>query len=230
LVIESRPTEITQLRNYSITKFFVMKVDKGTVRAPEIGRIWFNSPPLSMHQLRGRVVLVDFWDYTCVNCIRTLPYIKEWHARYRDHGLTVIGVHTPEFVFARYESNVGRGIEEFGLTYPIVVDSNNELWEAFSNRYWPTKYLIDGEGYLRYAHFAKALTRRPNRRFRNSCAKSILPLCCRPSWSRCAIPTVPAQSATVPAASCTSATAADASATPKDSAKTNQANTLTLEN
>jgi thiol-disulfide isomerase/thioredoxin len=156
LVIESRPTEITQLRNYSITKFFVMKIDKGTVRAPEFGRIWFNSPPLSMRQLRGRVALVDFWDYTCVNCIRTLPYIKEWHARYRDHGLTVIGVHTPEFVFARYESNVERGIEEFGLTYPIVVDSNNELWEAFSNRYWPTKYLIDGEGYLRYAHFGES--------------------------------------------------------------------------
>ncbi|MBZ5522329.1 MAG: redoxin domain-containing protein [Acidobacteriia bacterium] len=132
-----------------------MKVDKGTVRAPEIGRIWFNSPPLAMRQLRGRVVLVDFWDYTCVNCIRTLPYIKAWHDRYKDLGLTVIGVHTPEFLFARYESNVERGIEEFGLTYPVVVDSNMELWEAFANRYWPTKYLIDGEGYLRYAHFGE---------------------------------------------------------------------------
>ncbi|HLJ30190.1 MAG TPA: redoxin domain-containing protein [Candidatus Angelobacter sp.] len=132
-----------------------MKVDKGTVRAPEIGRIWFNSPPLSMRQLRGRVVLIDFWDYTCVNCIRTLPYVKEWHARYQDKGLTVIGVHTPEFLFARYETNVERGIEEFSLTYPVVADSNNELWEAFANRYWPTKYLIDGEGYLRYAHFGE---------------------------------------------------------------------------
>ena len=132
-----------------------MKVEKGTVRAPEIGRIWFNSPPLSMRHLRGRVVLVDFWDYTCVNCIRTLPYIKAWHERYQDKGLTVIGVHTPEFLFARYESNVERGIEEFGLTYPVVSDSNFELWEAFANRYWPTKYLIDGEGYLRYAHFGE---------------------------------------------------------------------------
>ncbi len=132
-----------------------MKVEKGTVRAPEIGRIWFNSPPLAMRQLRGRVVLVEFWDYTCVNCIRTLPYVKEWHARYKEKGLTVIGVHTPEFLFARYETNVERGIEEFGLTYPVVVDSNNELWEAFANRYWPTKYLIDGEGYLRYAHFGE---------------------------------------------------------------------------
>jgi thiol-disulfide isomerase/thioredoxin len=136
-----------------------MKVDKGTVRAPEIGRIWFNSPPLTMRQLRGRAVLIDFWDYTCVNCIRTLPYIKEWHARYRDKGLTVIGVHTPEFLFARYETNVERGIEEFGLSYPVVVDSNFELWEAFANRYWPSKYLIDAEGYLRYAHFGEGAYR-----------------------------------------------------------------------
>jgi thiol-disulfide isomerase/thioredoxin len=136
-----------------------MKIEKGTVRAPEIGRIWFNSPPLTMHQLRGRTVLIDFWDYTCVNCIRTLPYIKEWHARYQDKGLTVIGVHTPEFLFARYESNVERGIEEFGLTYPVVVDSNFELWEAFANRYWPTKYLIDAEGYLRFAHFGEGAYR-----------------------------------------------------------------------
>ena len=132
-----------------------MKVDKGTVRAPEIGRIWFNSPPLSMRQLRGRVVLVDFWDYTCVNCIRTLPYVREWHDRYKDLGLTVIGIHSPEFLFARYESNVERGIEEFEIRYPVVVDNEMELWEAFANRYWPTKYLIDGEGYLRYAHFGE---------------------------------------------------------------------------
>jgi thiol-disulfide isomerase/thioredoxin len=136
-----------------------MRVEKGTVRAPEIGRIWFNSPPLTMRQLRGRAVLIDFWDYTCVNCIRTLPYVKEWHARYQDKGLTVIGVHAPEFLFARYESNVERGVEEFSLTYPIVVDSNLELWEAFANRYWPSKYLVDGEGYLRYAHFGEGAYR-----------------------------------------------------------------------
>ena len=132
-----------------------MKVDKGKVRAPEIGRLWFNSSPLSFRQLRDRVVLVDFWDYTCVNCIRTLPYVQAWHERYRDKGLTVIGVHTPEFTFAQYESNVERGIREFGLTYPIVVDSNREIWKAFANRYWPTKYLLDKEGYLRYGHFGE---------------------------------------------------------------------------
>ena len=132
-----------------------MRVDKGKVRAPEIGRVWLNSAPLSFRQLRGRAVLVDFWDYTCVNCIRTLPYVQAWHERYLDKGLTVIGVHTPEFTFAQYESNVERGIREFGLTYPIVVDSNREIWKAFANRYWPTKYLLDKDGYLRYGHFGE---------------------------------------------------------------------------
>jgi thiol-disulfide isomerase/thioredoxin len=132
-----------------------MRVEKGKVRAPEIGRVWLNSTPLSFRQLRGRAVLVDFWDYTCVNCIRTLPYVQAWHERYRDKGLTVIGVHTPEFTFAQYESNVERGIREFGLTYPIVIDSNREIWKAFANRYWPTKYLLDKDGYLRYAHFGE---------------------------------------------------------------------------
>ena len=132
-----------------------MRVEKGKVRAPEIGRVWFNSAPLSFRQLRGQVVLVDFWDYTCVNCIRTLPYVQAWHERYHGKGLTVIGVHTPEFTFAQYESNVERGIREFGLTYPIVIDSNRDIWKAFANRYWPTKYLLDKEGYLRYGHFGE---------------------------------------------------------------------------
>ena len=132
-----------------------MKIDKGRVRVPEIGRVWLNSPPLNMRQLRGRVVLIDFWDYTCVNCIRTLPYIQAWHERYKDLGLTTIGVHTPEFTFAQYESNVERGVREFGLTYPIVIDSDFELFKLFANRAWPSKYLIDKDGYLRYMHMGE---------------------------------------------------------------------------
>jgi thiol-disulfide isomerase/thioredoxin len=132
-----------------------MKVEKGQVRAPEIGYTWLNSAPLSFRQLRGRVVLVDFWDYTCVNCIRTLPYVQAWHERYQNKGLTVIGVHTPEFTFAQYESNVERGIREFGLSYPIMIDSSRAIWKAFANRYWPTKYLLDTDGYLRYGHFGE---------------------------------------------------------------------------
>jgi thiol-disulfide isomerase/thioredoxin len=132
-----------------------MKVDRGKVRPPEIGRYWINSHPLSFRHLRGKAILVDFWDYTCVNCVRTLPYVQAWWERYKDKGLVVIGIHTPEFTFARYESNVERGAREFGLTYPIVVDSDFELWKAFANRYWPSKYLIDREGYLVYAHFGE---------------------------------------------------------------------------
>src|ERR1700733_14121218 len=132
-----------------------MRVEKGKVRAPEIGRVWLNSAPLSFRQLRGRAVLVDFWDYTCVNCIRTLPYVQAWYERYRSKGLAVIGVHTPEFTFAQYESNVESGVREFGLTYPIVIDSNREIWKAFANRYWPTKYLLDKDSYLRYGHFGE---------------------------------------------------------------------------
>ena len=132
-----------------------MKVDKGQVRAPEIGRVWLNSPPLSLRQLRGRVALIDFWDYTCVNCLRTLPYVQAWHERYHDKGLAVIGVHTPEFTFAQYEHNVEQAVRELGIAYPVVLDSNYELWKAFANRYWPTKYLLDGEAYLRYAHFGE---------------------------------------------------------------------------
>jgi thiol-disulfide isomerase/thioredoxin len=101
------------------------------------------------------VVLIDFWDYTCVNCIRTLPYVQAWHERYRDKGLTVIGVHTPEFTFAQYESNVARGVHDFGLTYPVVSDSNYEIWKLFACRCWPTKYLIDKDGYLRFAQFGE---------------------------------------------------------------------------
>lgn len=132
-----------------------MRVGRGKVRAPEIGRVWLNSSPLSFRQLRGRVVLVDFWDYTCINCIRTLPYVQAWHERYGGKGLTVIGIHTPEFTFAQYESNVERGVREFGLTYPVVIDSDREIWKAFANKYWPTKYLLDKDGYLRYAHFGE---------------------------------------------------------------------------
>lgn len=132
-----------------------MKVPRGQVRAPEIGRVWLNSPSLSLRQLRGQAVLIDFWDYTCVNCIRTLPYLQAWHERYKDKGLVVIGVHTPEFTFAQYEVNVERAVREMGLTYPVVIDSNYELWKAFANRYWPSKYLLDKDGYLRYAHFGE---------------------------------------------------------------------------
>lgn len=127
------------------------------VKAPDLPRAvkWLNSPPLSMEQLRGKVVLVDFWEYTCVNCIRTLPYLKAWQQKYKDKGLVIIGVHTPEFQFAKAEANVTRAAKEFGLTYPLMVDSDQLVWRAYGNQYWPAKYLIDTQGFVRYVHFGE---------------------------------------------------------------------------
>ncbi|MER3445868.1 MAG: thiol-disulfide isomerase [Candidatus Dadabacteria bacterium] len=133
-----------------------MYVEKERVHIPELihGK-WINSESLSVRQLRGKAILVDFWDYTCVNCIRTLPYVKEWHRRYSDKGLVIIGVHAPEFFFARTEENVKRAIERFEIGYPVVMDNDYEIWHAFANRYWPAKYLADKKGYIRYAHFGE---------------------------------------------------------------------------
>jgi len=116
---------------------------------------WFNSPPLSMRALRGRVVLVDFWTYTCVNCLRTLPYLKAWDARYRRAGLTIVGVHTPEFPFEKDAGNVAAAIAREGLRYPVVQDNNYGTWNAYGNQYWPAHYFVDARGHVRYAHFGE---------------------------------------------------------------------------
>ncbi len=115
---------------------------------------WFNTPgdrPLSLTGLKGHVVLVDFWTYTCINCIRTLPYLKAWDAAYRKDGLTVVGVETPEFAFEKEASNVKDAIDQFGLRYPVVQDNEMGTWNAYGNEYWPADYLIDAKGHVRYA-------------------------------------------------------------------------------
>jgi len=119
---------------------------------------WFNTPggsPLSLSDLRGRVVLVDFWTYTCINCIRTLPYIEAWYRKYRSDGFTVVGVHTPEFPFEKEASNVERAVGDYGLTYPVAQDNDAATWAAYHNSYWPADYLIDAEGRVRLAHFGE---------------------------------------------------------------------------
>ncbi len=125
--------------------------------APELQGIagWINTEPLTIASQRGKVVLVDFWTYTCVNCIRTLPYLKQWHEKYAPHGLVIIGVHTPEFEFEKVKENVEKAVREYGLQYAIAQDNDYGTWNAFSNRYWPAKYLIDREGYVRFVHFGE---------------------------------------------------------------------------
>ena len=119
---------------------------------------WFNTPedhPLTLSSLRGRVVLVDFWTYTCINCIRTLPYLKAWDAAYRKDGLTIVGVETPEFQFEHEAGNVRNAIEQFGIRYPVVQDNNMGTWNAYGNEYWPADYLIDAQGKVRYTAFGE---------------------------------------------------------------------------
>lgn len=134
-----------------------MQDDQGPVHAPEFppNVQWLQGGPLRMSDLRGRPVLIDFWDYTCVNCIRTLPYVKEWHRRYTEHGLTVVGVHAPEFSFAREGSNVLRFVRANDIQYPILLDNDYAVWQAYANRYWPAKYLVDREGFLRYVKYGE---------------------------------------------------------------------------
>ncbi|MGH2953038.1 MAG: cytochrome c biogenesis protein DipZ [Solirubrobacterales bacterium] len=119
---------------------------------------WFNSEPLSIGELTNaedRVVLIDFWTYTCINCIRTLPYLRAWDAEYRDDGLVIVGVHSPEFSFERDAGNVAEAIDDHGIEYPVVQDNEFGTWTVFGNQYWPAKYLIDADGRVRFAHFGE---------------------------------------------------------------------------
>lgn len=116
---------------------------------------WLNSPPLTRASLRGKVVVVDFWTYSCINCLRSLPYIEAWAQKYKDHGLVVLGVHSPEFAFEKDVDNVKRALVSLGVTYPVAVDSNLAIWQAFNNEYWPAHYFIDGEGRIRAHHFGE---------------------------------------------------------------------------
>jgi cytochrome c biogenesis protein CcdA/thiol-disulfide isomerase/thioredoxin len=116
---------------------------------------WINSPPLTTKSLRGKVVMIDFWTYSCINCLRALPYVEGWAAKYKDAGLVVIGVHTPEFAFEKERSNVEKAVRDLKITYPVAIDSDYKIWEAFNNQYWPAHYFIDGKGRIRAHHFGE---------------------------------------------------------------------------
>lgn len=125
--------------------------------APELipGGQWFNTQPLTLKGLHGKVVVLDFWTYTCINCIRTLPYVKNWWDKYKDKGLVIIGVHTPEFAFEHEANNVATAIKDFGITYPVMQDNNYATWNAYGNQYWPAEYFIDVNGKIRFTHFGE---------------------------------------------------------------------------
>ncbi|WP_050462555.1 cytochrome c biogenesis protein DipZ [Herbaspirillum autotrophicum] len=116
---------------------------------------WFNSPPLDAAALKGKVVVIDFWTYSCINCLRSLPYVKAWAQKYKDQGLVVIGVHAPEFAFERDPGNVAKAVRDLGITYPVAIDNDYAIWRAFNNQYWPAHYFIDAQGKVRYHHFGE---------------------------------------------------------------------------
>jgi cytochrome c biogenesis protein CcdA/thiol-disulfide isomerase/thioredoxin len=117
---------------------------------------WLNSPPLTSAQLRGKVVLIDFWTYSCINCLRSIPYVRAWSEKYKDQGLVVIGVHSPEFAFEKNVANVRQAVAVLKIAYPVAIDNNDAIWRAFQNHYWPAHYLIDAQGHLPYHHFGES--------------------------------------------------------------------------
>ena len=140
------------------------KTEAGAAAAPPVegempalsGAVaWLNSPPLTAQGLRGKVVLIDFWTYSCINCLRTLPYLKAWYERYQNHGFVIIGVHAPEFAFEKDEANVRRAVTELGIRYPVAIDNDYAIWRAFNNQYWPAHYFVDASGRIRGHHFGE---------------------------------------------------------------------------
>lgn len=159
-ILETFPqygSNLTQIEDNPLVRQQLQHMDSQGVAAPEliVGGQWFNSPPLKLADLKGKVVLIDFWTYTCINCIRTLPYLMSWHDKYADQGLVIIGVHTPEFEFEKSASNLQTAINDYQIKYPVMQDNDYATWNAYSNRYWPAKYFIDAKGIVRSAHFGE---------------------------------------------------------------------------
>jgi thiol-disulfide isomerase/thioredoxin len=127
---------------------------------------WLNSKPLTRKALHGKVVVVDFWTYSCINCLRALPYINAWYQHYKDSGLVIIGVHSPEFAFEKDSDNVRNAVQKFGIKYPVAIDSDFALWKAFNNKFWPAHYFIDAEGRIRGHHFGEGKYERSERTIR----------------------------------------------------------------
>ena len=162
--VEGASSAKRQLEKITGAKALVAKKGTATAAFPNYGLApalvpggdWFNSAPLTLRQLRGKVVLIDFWTYSCINCLRTLPHLEAWDAAYRSKGLVIIGVHTPEFAFEHVASNVKAAVKRLGIKYPVVQDNNYDTWNAYSNQYWPAEYLVDRTGHIRHYHFGES--------------------------------------------------------------------------
>ncbi|WP_333629259.1 thioredoxin family protein, partial [Stenotrophomonas cyclobalanopsidis] len=128
---------------------------EGTLPSLDGATGWLNSPPLKAEQLRGKVVLIDFWTYSCINCLRAMPFVHEWERRYRDNGLVVVGVHTPEFAFERDPRNVMKAVQQLKVEYPVALDNQYSIWRAFNNQYWPAQYFVDAQGNIRAHQFGE---------------------------------------------------------------------------
>jgi thiol-disulfide isomerase/thioredoxin len=129
-----------------------LSFETGYMAPPIQGTAWINSPPLNLANLKNKVILIDFWTYSCINCIRTLPYLKNWYQKYRDKGLIIIGVHSPEFAFEHDLNNVIKAVKKYDITYPVVLDNNFQTWQNYQNQFWPAHYLIDRTGKVVYQH------------------------------------------------------------------------------
>src|SRR3984893_13481180 len=138
---------------------------------------WLNSPPLTPQALRGKVVLVYFWTFNCINCLHALPYVRAWAEKYRDHGLVVIGVHTPELPFERDIGNVRKAVARLKIDYPVVIDNGYAIWKAFGNEYWPAAYFVDAEGRIRHHHFGDMTTRIQSASSSNSWKRLAIAMC-----------------------------------------------------
>ncbi len=151
LLARSRPTDTTQSHAIAGSTIPV----EGQMPSLAGANAWINSPPLTTEGLRGKVVVVDFWTYSCINCLRALPYVQAWADKYKDHGLVVIGVHSPEFAFEKNIDNVRRAVRDLGITYPVAIDSTLAVWRAFNNQFWPAHFFVDAEGRIRHHHFGE---------------------------------------------------------------------------
>ena len=148
---------VPKVVDYFVSKVKAESMDNAQGAMPSLtGAVeWINSPALTNESLKGKVVLVDFWTFDCINCKHTLPYVKDWAKKYEKDGLVVIGVHTPEYGFERIIDNVKDKVKEYGITYPVAIDNNYAIWRNFDNQYWPAHYIIDAKGQVRYTHFGE---------------------------------------------------------------------------